>query len=1374
MRKRAQLRETPSEPKHIKTKPKTRQTRKNPPKKMWTTIALIGIFFMVLLLNTAFNVTSDAAINHNGETVAEKFYLSGPDPYYNMRLVEETLRLGEYPYYTYNDPLLNYPLGRSGSRAPLLNMLTIGFSRMLLPFMEEVDAVGYAMQLIPALFGALIIFPVYLIGNTLFNKKVGLVAALLIALIPIHIGSGHGSAYSLFDHDSLNLLLFMLTYLFVILALLSKNIKRSLIYAALGGVSLGALSLVWVQAQFLYAVIGLYAIIQMLVDIIKNKQSTKVPLSLSVTLALGYLLYLPVQFSRSARFDLDVSLFVILAVIAFGVIYLFLNRKKIPWIISLPVIFSIGAAGIVFLLFVPKLAQSFPFLGQLQRLSDILGGIGIYGTKVAETIAEASTYNISRTWMSYGPVLFGVALVGILFLIYYYLKEKEKNRVFLLVIVVTLVSLWLTSTAGRFLNDLVPFIALLAGWLTISFVVTKIDYKQMLRNIRGAGGGFHGIRRGISFSHIFGIIFIVIVLLLPNAFLAFDGAVPGIAKETYFGSDHQSGYGLSVYKETYWMDAFDWLNDQDLEIADPADRPAFISWWDYGFYEVAAGGHPTVADNFQDGIPPAANFHTATGEDEAVAVWIARILEGERRNNDGVFSSETDDVLRSYLGENDTANISMWVKDPYSAPSYNAPIGAEYDETLSQQYRVGEQYEENAMYHDVSETLNTALDEEEITNLYLDLIDTTGLSIRYYGVEGYDRQIFNIFAFLGDKSILLPASRSLDYNAEDDFVNTIYEGYKMNPDGTKGPTQTWTAQEVSELPEDERQYVVPTNQATEYKDAYFDTMFYKVFVGGPPKEGAEGGKTPSEQQLPCYLMKHFYAKYISPYPYPGGGRNYVAVVMAKYYAGARINGTISVNNTQMQYVQTIVFDEFGIPHDNMLTDADGSFSVIAPAGNITLQFSFANEVILDEITFNNTDSSSEFSPITEDEGMRRGNYTRVLNISVDMANVNGYVYEDVNENGSYEPDIDIPLSGIEMRLEDEFGLFASPEPIVTDATGYYSFSELFPSKYTVLAIDGEYTLHSESVVLQPGNRSYNISKPQPGSVSGTVFIDENDDGTLTDGEEQADVAVDLYYTKYDDSLLKVETLTADTDGEYMFESLVPGTYILNATITNATTQAFDYIIEEEITIADNETKEHDLALELATVQVTGVTTHQGTRVGDISITFAPDTTLENNTAQQGSATSDTTTGVYSANLKPGAYTISVTKMEGTTKVYSYTGALTLTKGMGTTQKNIPLTKESVTVSGVIHDQNTNPVTNLTLTFSRDTTVENNTALPTETTSADNGTYTIEVTPGTYTLEIDQTIDETGQTIIYTYSATRAFLLSDDPVTYDITVTRQEP
>ena len=118
-----------------------------------------------------------------------------------------------------------------------------------------------------SLFGALLVVPVYFIGKTLFNKKAGLIAAFFIAVIPIHIGSGHGSAYSLFDHDSLNLLLFFLTFMFLVLSLREKDKTKSVLYAVLAGIPLAGLSMVWVEAQFLYVLIAAYAIIQYIIDI---------------------------------------------------------------------------------------------------------------------------------------------------------------------------------------------------------------------------------------------------------------------------------------------------------------------------------------------------------------------------------------------------------------------------------------------------------------------------------------------------------------------------------------------------------------------------------------------------------------------------------------------------------------------------------------------------------------------------------------------------------------------------------------------------------------------------------------------------------------------------------------------------------------------------------------------------------------------------------------------------------------------------------------------------------------------------------------------------------------------------------------------------
>ena len=70
-------------------------------KKWWTAISLIGIFFLVLVLNTYFNVSSGTTVNSDLQGI-NQYYLSGPDPYYNMRLIDDTLygeNAGQYPYY---------------------------------------------------------------------------------------------------------------------------------------------------------------------------------------------------------------------------------------------------------------------------------------------------------------------------------------------------------------------------------------------------------------------------------------------------------------------------------------------------------------------------------------------------------------------------------------------------------------------------------------------------------------------------------------------------------------------------------------------------------------------------------------------------------------------------------------------------------------------------------------------------------------------------------------------------------------------------------------------------------------------------------------------------------------------------------------------------------------------------------------------------------------------------------------------------------------------------------------------------------------------------------------------------------------------------
>jgi dolichyl-diphosphooligosaccharide--protein glycosyltransferase len=1388
----------PSKPTHIETKRKKSINKKN-----WImAISLVSIFLMVLLMNTYFNFTSGVAINPNGESLSDTYYLSGPDPYYNLRLVKETLETGEYPFYgkTNPDPLLNYPLGRSGSRPPLLNMMAISFSRLLAPFMDEGDAAGYSMQFVPALFGALLIFPVYLIGKTLFGRKEGLIAALLIAIIPIHIGSGHGSAYGLFDHDSFNLFLFFSTFFFLIKSMTNKTkgklfgfLSQGDVYAILGGLCVAALTMTWVEARFIFTVIALYAIAQMLIDIFRKQINLQVMRSSILLLVIGYVVSLPVISVRLGGFSPDLTLFLTLGVLIFGLVYLLLDRFNMPWLLSLPSIFVIGAIVAVFLYFLPELTNSFPFVAPLGRIADVLYGSGIYGGKVHQTIAEAGTYSISRTVMSYGPTLYWLSWGGFVLLIWEYFRQKGR-RDYLFIIVLFIVNIWLASTAGRFLNDHVPLIAILAAWI-IWYVVIKIDYKQMIKNIRNAGGGLKGIRRGTKIYHILGVLFIAFLVIMPNALLAFDAAIPSAVTQNgtsnlkidYFGEEHQGAFGSSSYKEQYWVDAFSWLSDQEAEIVNPVDRPAIISWWDYGFYEVAVGDHPTVADNFQDGIPPAANFHTARSEKEAVAIFIIRLLEGHSKENDGKFSNNIVLVLNKYIGENNTEDIEKWIKDPKTSPSFNQPIGREYDEDLSSTLLVGEQYPPNAFYQDISQLLNSTLTEEELTWLYHDIQETTGCTIRYYGVEGYDTQIFNIFAYLGDRSLVLHALRTGGgerlYNAEDDFVVVKYVGYTANSDGTAGPEGEWTTQELNEMDDSQRRRIVITDTTTENKPDYFKTMFYRTYVGDIPTEFEN-----QISQLPCWGMRHFTAEFVSEFPYFNTRRG--AVVIAKYYEGAKINGTVTINGAP--YVCDLVVQKnisyfgtsFGIDHDRITTDENGTFSLLAPGGNITIQLRRNTELgtnafVMKILTFNSEDDPFYY-PISDDEAMRKTNYIRDLgNITIDPATISGYVYENQdNDSLTYNQSTDLPLSDVDVMIMEIAQFDEQGQPVsigtfkelTTDSDGYYYTDKLIPGIYVVRASIDDFIIHEDFLFAPSGNNSYDIVNPEPADINGIAYIDSNANNEYDPDEEADNVNIKLIYTTLTDDRIPVDQLQTETTGAYAFTDLIPGSYIINATITNITTGYFDYITEAPVTLEENKATSLNISLDVAPIKITGDTRYNGDSIGSIRMTFSPDQSIQNNTAQEVSGTSSVE-GEYTIIVQPGHYNITVDHTVGE-GIFSFSGKLSMKMGEGQKTYNIDMIKESITVQGITL-YNGIPKENITIRFDPDNTVQNNSAIYGTERSDETGNYKAELNPGFYTIIIDETITEIGQNITYTFQGELEVTEATPSITYDIIMTREQ-
>ncbi|HEC89603.1 MAG TPA: carboxypeptidase regulatory-like domain-containing protein [Thermoplasmatales archaeon] len=144
-------------------------------------------------------------------------------------------------------------------------------------------------------------------------------------------------------------------------------------------------------------------------------------------------------------------------------------------------------------------------------------------------------------------------------------------------------------------------------------------------------------------------------------------------------------------------------------------------------------------------------------------------------------------------------------------------------------------------------------------------------------------------------------------------------------------------------------------------------------------------------------------------------------------------------------------------------------------------------------------------------------------------------------------------------------------------------------------------------------------------------------------------------------------------GRYSFRSLIPGDYQINVT------KLPGYFGVENVTIESNKTKLVNVSIDYIPVNVSGQTIDQEDMIPiyNVSIAFAPDRSIANNTARFSSARSDET-GYYSVLLRPGTYNVSVSQpvnVSGQIVTYTYSGHLIVNVGEGVKTFDILLARE---------------------------------------------------------------------------------------------------
>ena len=303
----------------------------------------------------------------------------------------------------------------------------------------------------------------------------------------------------------------------------------------------------------------------------------------------------------------------------------------------------------------------------------------------------------------------------------------------------------------------------------------------------------------------------------------------------------------------------------------------------------------------------------------------------------------------------------------------------------------------------------------------------------------------------------------------------------------------------------------------------------------------------------------------------------------------------------------------------------------------------------------------------------------------------------------------------------------------TASNGTYTISSLPAGSYTVTAALTNYTTGSSAAtVTQNQTTTVNFALlPNPGTIAGTVT------------DSITHLAISSATITVTQGATTIATSTTDGSGNYSIGGIYPGTYSVQASKTNYTTQT-----QSSVVVASNATTTASFALVPQTGSLSGTVTNAVTSatLNGATITLLSGATVIQTTTTAGG-------GLYSmTGITPGSYTVRATL----TSYQTQTASVTISSNVVTTQ-NLSLQPDPGSIAGTIRDALTSsPLSGATVQALQGATV-----VGTTTTAAD-GTYTLSgLVPNSYTVQASMLHYQTG--------STTAVVTSDSTVTANLSL-----
>ncbi|MGP8321584.1 MAG: oligosaccharyl transferase, archaeosortase A system-associated [Methanosarcinaceae archaeon] len=564
----------------------------------------------------------------------------GNDPWYHLRNVESILH--NFPNMLWFDAYTAYPFGTVQPFAPLFDMIlatviqTLGFGN------PSQDLINNVCAYYPSVLGALVIIPTYFAAKWIFDRRVGLLAAFLVAISPGQMLSRSIIGFN--DHHIAETLMSTITAMFLIIAVKKardhditfKNIKNknfdalkpALPYFILTGISLGAYSLAWKGALFFSFIIGIYITVQHIIDHMHKRSTDHTAVGGMIIFAVTLVMVLMVPNLASRALLLKGLIAGIIAFPLFTLISIELNKRDLkkyyyPLLIAILSIITI----ILTKTFSPS---AYALIASLATYFIRTGG----GSTIAEAaplLYPGGVFSLKPLWYNFGPGVY-LAFIALLMLGYeVIIKKNTQEKTFL--IVWTIMIIWATLQQNRFAYYLSVNIAILASYFSIR-ILEFGEWNTLVTDLRSkirAKTGLPEIVKVVKIQHVISVLLIFLILINPTYSLAL-----------------QQSQGTGGPR-SQWLESLDWMRyntpDPGLDFYEnyqiPQDGEKFqypdtaygvMSWWDYGHWIEVIGRRIPNANPFQQGIggrsqsldqenkPGASTFFTAPSEEAATAV----------------------------------------------------------------------------------------------------------------------------------------------------------------------------------------------------------------------------------------------------------------------------------------------------------------------------------------------------------------------------------------------------------------------------------------------------------------------------------------------------------------------------------------------------------------------------------------------------------------------------------------------------------------------------------------------------------------------------------------------------------------------------------